>query len=494
MAFKKITNPSVLRTSPLNKGDFSNLIPPLPGVYLYKDKNNKIIYIGKAINLKKRVAQYFKKTDTLGPKTQELVKNIAKIDYKIVGSEIEALVLESSLIKKHQPKYNIQLKDNKSFLYITIHKNYIETTRRTGDFGPFPSGGQVKYLLKILRRNFPFYTRPHHKKTCLYCHLGLCPKDEKENKKNINIIKKILQGKINLLFQILNFELITFKKAQNYEEAIKIRDAIKSLNYVSSGWKNISTLTEKIQLSTDLTLQSSNELELLLNIPQINRIECYDISQLGHKYFVGAMSVFQNGKIDPSSYRKFRITRVIARRSETTTKQSPSGSPRFARDDTTHANDPLMLHEIITRRLKHKEWPYPDLIVLDGGLPQLSAVMSLRGTPPVSLREGVKRRRSNPEEKGKTLSNPHRDRHTRQGGFAMTHPVFIGLTKKKETIILTNPSFVKEGNPRVSEGGRFEINLPSHSLALQLLQQLRDEAHRFANKYRRSLMKTSSKI
>jgi excinuclease ABC subunit C len=382
--------------------NISKNIPNLPGVYIYRNIKNEIIYIGKAINLKKRVSQYFKKTDTLGPKTQELVKNIAKIDYKI-----EALVLESSLIKKYQPKYNIQLKDNKSFLYITIHKNYIETTRREGDFGPFPSGGQVKYLLKILRRNFPFYTRYHHKKTCLYCHLGLCPKNEKENKKNINIIKKILLGKTKTLQKKLEKQLKEFIKLEKYEEAIINRNILNSINYITSGWKNISTLSENIQLSSDLATQSIAELKLLLNLPQINRIECYDISQLGHKYFVGAMSVFQNSKIDSSQYRKFKIS-------------------------FSDQNDPLMLKEIITRRFRHPEWPYPDLIILDGGLPQLSAIK-------------------------------------------INIPI-IGITKKQETIILSNQN---------------QIKLPKHSLALQLLQQLRDEAHRFANKYRKELLSRS---
>lgn len=380
-------------------------IPNLPGVYIYKNINNEIIYVGKAINLKKRVTQYFQRDDALGPKTQELVKNIHKIEYKIVGSEIEALVLESSLIKKHKPKYNSQLKDNKSYLYITIHKNYIETTRQTGDFGPFPNGSQVKYLLKILRRNFPFFTKSVHKKTCLYCHIGLCPKNEKENKKNINIIKKILSGKTKKLINDLRSTISKLVKSEDYEKAIYFRDSLKALEYITTGWKNISNLFEKIQLSSDLAIQSTSELESILNIPHINRIECYDISQLGHKYFVGAMSVFQNGKIDNSQYRKFKIS-------------------------FSDQNDPLMLKEIITRRLRHTEWTYPDLIVLDGGLPQLSAIK-------------------------------------------INIPI-IGITKKQETIIISNQK---------------QINLPTHSLALQLLQQLRNEAHRFANKYRKELQK-----
>ena len=395
-------------------------IPNLPGVYIYKNINNEIIYVGKAINLKKRVTQYFQRDDALGPKTSELVKNIHKIEYKIVGSEIEALVLESSLIKKHKPKYNSQLKDNKSYLYITINKNYIETTRQSGTFGPFPNGGQVKYLLKILRRYFPFFTKSSHKKTCLYCHIGLCPKDEKENKKNINIIKKILSGKTKTLQKSLEVKLKKISKNQNYEEAILIRDNLNALKYITEGWKNIASLTNNIFISGDRESIAINELQSLLNIPQINRIECYDISQLGHKYFVGAMSVFQNDKIDNSQYRKFRIKSLLIKREV---------RPKGEQGDLFSPNDPAMLKEIIARRLKHTEWKYPDLIVLDGGIPQLSAIK-------------------------------------------INIPI-IGITKKLETIIISDQK---------------QINLPTHSLALQLLQQLRNEAHRFANKYRRDLM------
>jgi len=433
-------------------------IPTSPGVYVYKDKDNKIIYIGKALNLKNRVSQYFQRDNALGPKTKELVSKIKKIDYKIVNSEIEALVLESKLIKKYSPKYNSQLKDNKSYLYITLHKDYIETTRQTGDFGPFPDGSQVKYLLKTLRRIFPFYTKSKHPKTCLYCHLGLCPKDEKENQKNIRLIKKILNGKHQKVINQLKTKISKLTKSENYEEAIPQRDSLKALEYISSGWKNISNLFQNIQLFSDIAIQSTNELESVLNIPHINRIECYDISQLGHKYFVGAMSVFQNGIIDKTEYRKFKIKNCL----------SPLSKGDVRRTEGFCANDPLMLKEIIYRRLKHKEWSYPDLIVLDGGKTQISAVVSLRGT--------------------KRRSNPARDRHA---SLAMT-PV-IGLVKHLEKIIVFFPSFVKEGcRPRPT--GRFkEIVLPKNSKALQLLQQLRDEAHRFANAYRKNLISNSVK-
>ncbi len=384
-------------------------IPTSPGVYIYKNSENKVIYVGKAINLKNRVSQYFQRNDALGPKTKELVSSIHKIEYKIVGSEIEALVLESKLIKKYNPKYNSQLKDNKSYLYLTLHKNFIETTRRSGDFGPFPDGSQVKYLLKILRRIFPFYLKAKHPKTCLYCHIGLCPKNEKENQKNIKMIKKILQGKLKKITNEFEKKLKQTSKNQEYEKAISYRDTLYALNYIATGWQNLSHLFTDIQLSSDIFLQGISELQLLLNIPQINRIECYDISQLGHKYFVGAMSVFQNGIIEKKEYRKFRII-------------------------YKSQNDPLMLKEILTRRLKHKEWFYPDLIVFDGGKNQIS---------------------------GLNLNIP-----------------LVGLVKGEEKIV------TKQNK---------EILLPKNSKALQLLQQLRDEAHRFANVYRKKLISKSVK-
>jgi len=415
-------------------------LPSLPGVYIYRNSDNEIIYVGKAINLKKRVTQYFQRDDALGPKTHELVKNIHKIDYKIVGSEIEALVLESSLIKKHKPKYNSQLKDNKSYLYININKNYIETTRQTGTFGPFPNGSQVKYLLKILRRNFPFFTKATHKKTCLYCHIGLCPKDEKENKKNINIIKKILSGKTKTLQKSLELKLKKISKNQNYEEAIIIRDNLYALKYITEGWQNITSLTTNINIRQDRQNIAIGELCSILHIPQINRIECYDISQLGHKYFVGAMSVFQNDKIDNSQYRKFRINNSVAPLSRGAVRRTEGFKP----------NDPLMLREILTRRLRHREWTYPDLIVLDGGLPQLSIISNVETRNCASLHK-IK---------------------------------FIGLIKNSETIVTNVETHHDASLPKYTQ-----INLPKHSLALQLLQQLRDEAHRFANSYRKYLVK-----
>lgn len=406
-------------------------IPSSPGVYIYKNSDNKIIYVGKAVNLKKRVTQYFQRDDALGPKTLQLVSNIAKIDYQVVGSEIEALILESSLIKQYRPKYNSQLKDDKSYIYITISKDKIPLIKpafkstlnsKSTFFGPFPDSSAVKNLLKTIRTIFPFYSFHHGSKKCLYCHLGLCPgpnPDIKEYKKNIFRIKNILNGNFSRLISKLTKEMNSFSKSQNFEMAKVRRDQINALNYITSGWRNISNLYQKVNLEDDQTGKALNDLKIILSpylpkLKNINRIEAYDISNLGSKYFVGSMVVFQNGNIDKNQYRKFKIY----------SKTTP--------------DDQFMIKEIIYRRLKHPEWQIPDLILVDGGKPQVSAAVSVAKSIPI-----------------------------------------IGLAKKQEIIIINT------GNNWV------EINLIKNSSSLQLLQNLRDESHRFANKYRKEIIKRS---
>jgi len=419
--------------------DYQSL-PSDPGIYIYRNKNGEIIYIGKAVNLKKRVSQYFQRDDALGPKTATLVSQIAHIDYQIVGSEIEALILESSLIKKHQPKYNSLLTDDKGYLYICITRESIprifaaqktKIPANTDIYGPFPSAGSVRTLLRIIRRIFPYRSLESHPKTnCLYCHLHLCPgpsPDQKTYRQTIGKIKKILNGNFKSLQRQLQHQIKQFSQIENFESAIIARNQLAAINYVVSGWHHLHALYEKIDLPEDESSKAISELKTLLlpycsSLSLLNRIEAFDISQLGHHYFVGSMTVFQNGRLDKSQYRKFKIY----------SQQTP--------------DDQLMIKEIVFRRLQHPEWGTPDLILVDGGKPQVTAASA------VILSE---RRES------KDL------------------PFLIGLAKKFETIILKTPD------------RWVEINLPLRSSALRLLQQLRDEAHRFANSYRRLLMKKS---
>jgi len=403
-------------------------IPSKPGVYIYKNNQGKIIYIGKAINLKKRVSQYFQKDDALGYKTTKLVSEIKDIDFRVVGSEIEALVLESSLIKQYRPKFNSQLKDDKSYIYITITKDKFplikpafKSTLNKNDlfYGPFPDSSSVKSLLKTIRHIFPYFSKKHGPKKCLYCHLGFCPgptPNLKEYRATISKIKNVLNGNFKKLINQLTKEMNNFSKSEKFELAKVKRDQINAINYVISGWKDLSRLYQSVDLKEDQSQKAITELKLILspyfpNLKEINRLEAYDISNLGTKYFVGAMTVFQSEKLDTNEYRQFKIY----------SKVTP--------------DDQFMIKEIIYRRLKHREWNYPNLILVDGGKPQVSSASSITDIP------------------------------------------IIGLAKKQETIVIkTNTNWV-------------EINLPKNSPSLQLLQQLRNEAHRFSNRYRKKIMR-----
>lgn len=414
-------------------------LPTTPGCYLYRNIDGEIIYVGKAINLKKRVSQYFQRDDALGPKTKILVSQIASIETKTVTSEIEALILESSLIKKYHPKYNSQLRDNKSYLYICISKSKIPIifTAHSSNlppnadiYGPFPDASSVKSLLKTIRRIFPYRSQETHPKTkCLYCHLGLCPgpsPDPKIYHQNIIKIKKILNGHFKSLFLSLNREMKIASKSENYENALILKNQIDSLNYIVSGWQSLKNLYADINLPEDKQSQAIESLETTLkpylNIKNINRIECFDISQMGFNYFVGSMVVWQNGEIDRNEYKKFKIR----------SKATP--------------DDQFMMKEVVYRRLRHPEWGIPDLIVVDGGKPQVSSVETLRASSLPMFNSAIN---------------------------------IIGLAKRIETIV------IKNGDSWV------EMNLPPKSQALLLLMKLRDEAHRFANKYRQELIRKS---
>lgn len=404
--------------------DLQNL-PSLPGVYIYRNKQGEIIYVGKAINLKKRVSQYFQRDDALGPKTATLVSQIDSIETRVVGSEIEALILEASFIKKYLPKYNSMLRDDRSYIYIvvthealpiiySIHKSGLPANADV--FGPFPSGSDVKSLLKTIRHIFPYYTKKHGKTECLYCHLGLCPGPNISKiiyKKTILKIKKILNGKFSLLKRQLVTEMNTYSKLQKYEQSLLIKNQITSLDYVVNGWRNLNNLFLEVNLDDDISSRAVLELQTTLSpyLPtnKLHRIECYDISQFGTKYFVGSMTVAIDGKPDHSEYRQFKI------------------NTKYTQDDQ------FMIREIVYRRLKHTEWGTPDLIIVDGGKPQVSSVSIITN-------------------------------------------IAIGLAKKYETII------IKKDEKYI------EINLPQNSSALNLLKNLRNEAHRFANRYRKILM------
>ncbi len=304
-------------------------LPLTPGVYLFLDCDGKPLYIGRAVSLRRRVANYFKTRD---PRLEEMVKKARKISHRKTANLLEAIILEANLIKKHWPKYNVKDRDNRSFLYLIIPKEefprpFIARQREMEKFsfsgarifGPYQSWSLIRSSLKIIRRIFPYSTcKPFSGKPCFDYQIGLClgvclgTADKKEYQKNINHLILLLSGKKKRLLNKLAKENPLKAKA--------------------------------LQHLQDVSLLAKEELPSF----SFNRIEGYDISHLRGRETIGALVVFNGLLPDKSCYRLFKI------------REAP-------------ANDDLRaLAEVLTRRFNHYEWPYPDLIVIDGGRPQIS--------------------------------------------------------------------------------------------------------------------------
>lgn len=410
-------------------------IPHKPGIYIYKDEAGGVLYVGKAIDLYSRVSSYFSGQDTR-IKTQKLVENIRDIETIIVESEIEALILEANLIKKFMPLYNISLKDDKDYLYIGITNNEfprIITARKPElpelkkYFGPFPSSRTVKTTLKQLRRVFPWCANPpgprnKTNRPCFYRHLNLCPGacvgaiSPEDYQKIINQFSKFMDSRKSELIEELTTEMGEYSKTQEYESAAKIKRIISGIDYITSPTKIINYL-ENPNFLEDQNRRGLLELQKVLNLPTIpERIECYDISNFQGVDSTGSMVVLTHGEVDKSQYRRFKI--------------KITGKP----------NDFAMHAEMMNRRLKHKEWPYPDLFIIDGGRGQV------RASYEQLLKQGI------------------------------NIPIF-GIAKREEWL------YPPEGEV---------VKLPKRSLGLRLIQKIRDESHRFAITYHRKLRDKSS--
>lgn len=454
-------------------------------MYVYLDENDTVLYVGKAKNLKARVSSYFLNTSSLGSKTAALVARIHKIRVTVVESELEALLLEAFYIKKWKPKYNIKLTDNKSYVKIRITKKDIypkvllarmHEEKDSVYFGPFPSSGAVKLVLKTIRRVYPFQSvRNHAKRVCLYNHLGLCPcppvfdspELRKQYKKNIQGIIRILEGKSRIILKELEKERDRMSKKEDFEKALVLQKKINALSLITQPHHKPFEYDVNPNLRVDLREREMDELREALNmqgmqLQELERIECYDISNIQGTNATASMVVFTNGEKDAGQYRKFRIKREWDTRKK---KDLP--------------NDFAMMREVLKRRFKHEEWNMPSLVIVDGGKGQVASAM-------VALAESD-----------------------------ITVPL-VGLAKREETIVI--PIFgldTKEstdnavgrvrsykellnlrfaGNPEekvktiiVQEENFTEISFPKSSPASQLVQRIRDEAHRFAITYHRKL-------
>lgn len=346
--------------------------PTTPGIYQFYDKSGRILYIGKAKNLRSRVKSYFLKVEELlqtrSDAIFQMVGLIDRIKTVETDSEIEAVFLEAELINKIKPKYNSRQKDDKSFYVIEISKNEIPRVElkrsRNVDlknkkyyyFGPYPSGEIVKRALKVLRKIFPYANCSATKfiraeklnKACLYGDINLClaPCEELsilDCKKQVRYLRDFLSGKKQKIIQGLSREMKELSRMKKYEDAVIIRDklfALEHLNRYSIGLKD----------SFDNFRSGSI----------FSRIEAYDISNIGGEFAVGAMTVVSLGKIDKSEYKKFKIKTING------------------------ANDIAMMQEMIRRRFSNN-WLKPNLIVIDGGATHLKAVNQILSEQSISI-------------------------------------------------------------------------------------------------------------
>ncbi len=421
-------------------------LPTEPGVYFYKDAAGKIIYIGKAAVLKNRVSSYFQKSGSHDPKTQLLVADIRDLDWITVASEVEALFLESEFIKRYKPKYNIELKDDKHWIYVKITTAerfpVVSYVRRPLDdsstyFGPFTSSDAVRRAMKMLRKVFPYVTHETlPPRACLQAHLGLCPNPEEGaidsatyKRRNIKNLIMYLSGQKDKLMRQLEREMATAVKRRDYETAAHVRDQLRDLAALSQ--QMIFGEKEAFDLSRDQALVGLAERLELPAAPR--RIEAYDISHMQGSDNVASMTVFSDGVPNRDEYRRFKM--------------------RLAgNDDFAH------MREVMRRRFAPggqplAEWPKPDLILIDGGKGQLASALAVLDELGIAI------------------------------------PA-IGLAKREEEVIRRRPS------SRPIQAGHYEdeawivansdfevILLPKSSHVLQLLQRVRDEAHRFAVTY-----------
>ncbi len=350
-------------------------LPEVPGVYTFW-KEKKPIYIGKSINLKSRLNSYLDLN--LAPKTAQMMSEADDLTFTEVISDLESLLLESHQVKTFKPKYNILLKDDKHALYIVITKEEfprllavrkIEAIRSNlySSFGPFPNSSNVKYILKMLRKIFPYSDHKISKKPCLYSHIGLCnpcPNEILQSTEslalrkiylnNIRNIKLVLSRKFNIVRKSLESEMNTLSKEQRYEEAAIIREKIRALDYITQEKIDTQEFLQNPNLVDDIRSLEINNLRILLNenskleIKNLRRIECFDIAHLSGVAATASMVVSIDGEMDHSEYKHFKIIQ----------KNSQS--------------DYDSMREIANRRLKNiKNWGKPDLVVVDGGLGQV---------------------------------------------------------------------------------------------------------------------------
>jgi excinuclease ABC subunit C len=410
--------------------------PAAPGVYLMKDSQGRVLYVGKAKNLRNRAGHYFTKAATEDMRTADLVRQIADIDFLPADSEVDALLMEARLVKDIQPRFNVDLKDDKSFPYLQIRiredfprVEFTRSPRRRGVklYGPFTSAKGLRAAIQVLQRIFQFRTcsldiraddeRWRWFRPCILHSIHQCTAPcnfrvtKEEYRKQIRGLRLVLEGKKGKLLAEMEKEMQEASTALNYEKAARLRDEINALRNLSlRGDVDRDVQPEVFQIEPRKGLAG---LRKVLGLPQPPRtIEGVDIAHLGGNETVASLVSFIDGLPFKPGYRRFRI-------------KSVAGVDDFA-----------SIREVVTRRfrrLAREEEVFPDVLLIDGGKGQLNAA---------------------------------------QEAFQMLGlepPCLLSLAKREEEVYRPG-----EAEP---------VKLSRHSAALRLLQYVRDEAHRFAQHY-----------
>ncbi len=419
-------------------------IPHAPGVYLMRDSAARVIYVGKAKNLAKRVASYFLDRPHIPAKTAIMSSSIRHIDYIPAESEREALLVERSLIHKLQPPFNVMWKDDKSYPYVKLSlgedfPRLFMTRRKSRDggayFGPFPNVQSVRKLLHFLWRQKYFPLRPcryefsqaqplspEKIKSCLYYHTRECPapcanRITRDDYRGIaREAELFFSGRRKKLVIAWENEMKEASQNQDFERAAQIRDNLAALKHMAERVTTREIRPDDVAVHVDRS-RAISELQKALGLPQPPlRIECFDISHFQGLETVASMVSFKQGVPDKKNYRKFKIRTV-------------AGIDDFA-----------SMGEVVGRRysrLRAEKKPLPDLVLIDGGKGQLSAAQA-------AIKDALQSARI---------------------------PPMAALAKREEELFLPDRE-----QP---------VLLPHDSPALHVVQSVRDEAHRFAVAFHR---------
>ncbi|MBV8558872.1 MAG: excinuclease ABC subunit UvrC [Planctomycetaceae bacterium] len=410
--------------------------PASPGVYLMKDAQGRVIYVGKAKNLRGRASSYFQKTAAEDRRICDWIGEVADIDYLAADSEVDALLLEARLIKDIQPKHNQDLKDDKSFPYlqITTGEDFprVNFTREPLDrgvklYGPFPRAKSLRGAIQVLQKIFKFRTcsleieegdpRWRWFRPCLLHSINQCTApcnlriDREAYRIDIRRLRLFLDGKKEAVLREMEDEMREASKALLFEKAARLRDEIKALRTLNlRGDLAKHAQPEVFYVDPRKGLAGLKKALHLESTPRT--IDGVDIAHLGGTETVGSLVTFIDGLPFKPGYRRYKI-------------KSVAGIDDFA-----------SIREVVSRRIKglqERDEPFPDIFLIDGGKGQLNAALEAFRT---------------------------------MGG---TPPTLISLAKREEEIFV----------PGQSE----PIVLSRRSFALRLLQYVRDEAHRFAQHY-----------